>query len=183
MVFRKPLAGLLLTPGAGADRDHSTLVAIEEAQTAAGGLPVRRLTLATTSVPRAVAKIGDAATQFAEELGVATRDLVVGGRSFGGRSCSVAVAEGLEVGGLLLLSYPLHPPGKPDKLRVDHFPNISVPTVFISGAKDPFGTPEEFDAHRGSITGPTEMHWVTGGHSPKGAQEAAVVELVATALR
>ena len=168
----------MLAPGAGADRDHSTLVAIERAL----DLPVLRLTLATTSVPRAVERIVEAVSSFAAELNVDPSALVIGGRSFGGRSCSVAAAEGLDVAGLLLLSYPLHPPGKPDKLRVDHFPNITVPTLFISGEKDPFGTVLEFAAHIPAIRGATEMLWTPGAHSPKGNQEAAVVDLVRAAL-
>ena len=154
------------------------MVAIE----AALELPVLRLTLGTTSVPKAVGTIIEAVENFANELGVETSDLVIGGRSFGGRSCSVAAASGLAVAGLLLLSYPLHPPGKPEKLRVDHFGEISVPTLFISGEKDPFGRPDEFEAHIGAIPGPTELQWVGGGHSPKGLQETAVVERVHSAL-
>jgi len=175
MVFSARPAALLLTPGAGADRDHSTLVAIEKA---VPELRVERLTLGTTSVPRAVAKIVEATKSLAADLGVVTSEIVIGGRSFGGRACSVAAAEGLDVGGLVLLSYPLHPPGKPEKLRVDHFPEISVPTVFISGDRDPFGTPEEFDAHLASVPGPTEIAWVKGPHSPKGGAEVEVVDLV-----
>lgn len=178
MVLPQPPAGLVLTPGASADRDHSTLVLIEERL----DIPVCRLTLGTTSVPRAVTKVVAAVQDFAGELKVDTSDLVIGGRSFGGRACSVAAAEGLPVAGLLLLSYPLHPPGKPDKLRVDHFAQIDVPTLFISGEKDPFGRPAEFDEHVGAIAGPTELQWVPGAHSPKGNQEQAVIDLVAAAL-
>lgn len=170
--------GLVLTPGASADRDHSTLVAIDDALE----LPVLRLTLGTTSVPRAVRLINDAVSEFAADIGASTTELIIGGRSFGGRSCSVAAAEGLDVAGLLLLSYPLHPPGKPDKLRVDHFDQITVPTLFISGEKDPFGRPDEFEQHISSITGPVKMSWVPGNHSPKGNQETAVVEQVVAAL-
>lgn len=172
-------AGLLLTPGASADRDHSTLVAIDKALPE---LAVHRLTLGTTSVPRAVAKIIEATESFAAELGVETSSIIIGGRSFGGRACSVAVADGLDVAGLLLLSYPLHPPGKPDSLRVDHFSSIGVPTMFISGSRDPFGSPDEFAEHLGAISGDTEMAWVGGGHSPSGEDEGAVVDLVRAAL-
>lgn len=178
MKFSK-IAGLVITPGASADRDHSTLVAIEEALPE---IEVRRLTLATTSVPRAVDKIVAETNDLAETLGVSTAQIAIGGRSFGGRACSVAAAEGLDVGGLVLLSYPLHPPGKPDKLRVDHFRSISVPTLFVSGRKDPFGSPEEFEQHIGSVDAETEMAWVDGPHAPKGAAEAMVVELVRDAL-
>ena len=174
-MFDSPPAALLLTPGASADRDHATLVAID---TALPEVRVERLTLGTTSVPRAVSKIAEATENLAGELDVDLSQIIIGGRSFGGRACSVAVAEGLGVGGLILLSYPLHPPGKPEKLRVEHFPQIGVPTVFISGNRDPFGTPDEFDQHLPSIAGPTELAWVTGPHSPKGKAEAEVVELV-----
>ncbi|MGB1506503.1 MAG: alpha/beta family hydrolase, partial [Acidimicrobiales bacterium] len=88
-------------------------------------------------------------------------------RSFGGRSCSVAVAEGLPAAGLVLLSYPLHPPGKPTNLRVDHFDSIAVPTLFVSGDRDPFGTPDEFADNLVAIGGPTRLEWVAGNHSPK----------------
>ena len=168
-------AALLLTPGASADRDHSTLVTLEEA------LPeirVERLTLGTTSVPRAVTKIVEATENLAEELGVSTSDIVIGGRSFGGRACSVAAAEVLDVAGLLLLSYPLHPPGKPEKLRTEHFSDIEVPTLFVSGERDPFGTEDEFSQHLPTIAGRTCMEWVNGNHSPKGAAEAEVVRIV-----
>ena len=80
----------------------------------------------------------------------------------------MAVADGLPAWGLLLLSYPLHPPGKPDALRVEHFPRIHVPTLFVSGRSDPFGKPEEFAQHLGAIAGPVSTEWVDGGHAPKG---------------
>lgn len=179
VVFLPAAAGLLLTPGASADRDHSTLVAIDEA---IPELPVHRLTLGTTSIPKAVAKIVDATEAMAQELGVETSSILLGGRSFGGRACSVAVADGLDVAGLVLLSYPLHPPGKPDKLRIEHFSSIGVPTMFISGSRDPFGSPDEFEEHLGTISGETKMLWVGGAHSPRGSDEAAVVELLRRAL-
>lgn len=163
----------MLTPGASADRDHHTLVALDEAL---ADLPVLRLTLATTSVPSAVKKITAASTEFADELGVSLDRLAFGGRSFGGRSCSVAVAEGLPAAALVLLSYPLHPPGKPDKLRVDHFPDIAVPTLFVSGRKDPFGTPAEFEQHTSTVAGSTTVEWVDGNHSPK--NDEPVIDLV-----
>lgn len=170
-------AGLVITPGASADRDHATLVAIEQG---VPELPVLRLTLATTSVPNAVKKIVQAGAEFAEELGVDPKNLAYGGRSFGGRSCSVAVAEGLPAKALVLLSYPLHPPGKPEKLRVDHFVDISVPTLFVSGEKDPFGKPDEFAQHLPAIPAPTTIEHVTGNHSPKDNDE--IVGLVRSYL-
>lgn len=174
----EPPAGLILTPGASADRDDATLVALE------AGLPeitVERLTLKTTSVPSAVRKITAAAEELAERLDVPLDRLAYGGRSFGGRSCSVAVAEGLPAAALVLLSYPLHPPGKPDKLRVDHFGELDLPTLFLSGDKDPFGSPDEFGSHVGAIPGPVMMQWVAGNHSPK-ARIDEIVPMVRTFL-
>ena len=170
-------AGLIITPGASADRDNATLVAVDEG---IADLSVMRLTLATTSVPNAVKKIVAAGAELADELGVAPKKIAYGGRSFGGRACSVAVAEGLPAAALVLLSYPLHPPGKPEKLRVDHFGDISVPTLFVSGEKDPFGRPEEFAEHIPAIAGKTTTEWVTGNHSPKGIDE--IVTIVSTYL-
>ena len=78
------------------------------------------------------------------------QSVALGGRSFGGRMCSMAVAEGLPAAALVLIAYPLHPPGRADRLRVEHFPQISVPCLFVSGTRDPFGTPDEFARpHRG----------------------------------
>ncbi len=166
-------AGLVVTPGASADRDHATLIAIEKA---IPELPVLRLTLATTRVPTAVNKIVEAGQAFADELGVAPKKIAYGGRSFGGRSCSVAVAEGMPAAALVLLSYPLHPPGKPEKVRTDHFPEINVPTLFVSGEKDPFGKPDEFAEHLPTIPAKTTIEWVPGNHSPK--DNDAIVEMV-----
>ena len=85
-----------------------------------------------------------------EELAAIDDDvIVVGGRSMGGRICSM-VAAGADgepppatVAGVVAISYPLHPPGKPDTLRVEHLPAITVPCLFVHGTKDPFGTPDE----------------------------------------
>lgn len=166
-------AGLIVTPGASADRDHRSLVAIEAG---IADLAVRRLTLATTRVPTAVRKIVDAGAELAGELGVAPEMIAYGGRSFGGRACSVAVAEGLPAAALVLLSYPLHPPGKPDNLRTDHFPDIDVPTLFVSGTRDPFGTPDEFERHVKMVPAPTTLQWVDGNHSP--TDDDSVVAIV-----
>jgi predicted alpha/beta-hydrolase family hydrolase len=99
----------------------------------------------------------------------------------GGRMCSMAVAEGLPAAALVLMSYPLHPPGKPDRLRVDHFPEITVPCLFVGGTTDPFGSPDELEHHTRAIAGPVTHAWVTGGHSPKG--DKAIARTIADWLR
>ena len=59
--------------------------------------------------------------------------------------------------GVLLLSYPLHPPAQPERRRIEHLPRLRVPTLFVHGARDPFGTPEEIDAARALIAAPTAL--------------------------
>ena len=86
--------------------------------------------------------------------------------------CSMAVAEGLPAAGLVLLSYPLHPPGKPDKLRIEHFVELDLPCLFVSGSKDPFGSPDELEAHAAAIPGPVTFVWLPGGHDPRNADDA-----------
>ena len=94
----------------------------------------------------------------------------------------MAVAEGLPAAGLVLISYPLHPPGKPDRLRVEHLPNLHVPCLFVTGTRDPFGTPEELEAAAATVPGPVTHVWIEGGrHDLKGADAqiaAAVVEWI-----
>lgn len=180
---RRPVdvAGLVLTPGAGADRDHRTLVALEAAL---APLPVLRLNFpnrergsrAPDRPEAAVAHLRAHATGFAERLEVGTERLVLGGRSFGGRMSSLAVAQGLPVAGLVLLSYPLHPPGRPDRLRAEHLPDITVPVLAVSGQRDPFGSPDELTTHLSTIHGPLTTVFVTGDHSPQ--DDAAVTAAV-----
>jgi predicted alpha/beta-hydrolase family hydrolase len=179
------VGGLFLTPGAGANRDQSSLVAIEAA---VAPLPVERHDFparragrkGVDRAPVAIADVVQAAAAFAARVGVDPASLVLGGRSFGGRMCSMAVAEGLPAAGLVLISYPLHPPGKPDRLRIEHLPQLAVPCLFVSGTRDPFGTPAEMEAHTAAIPGPVTHVWVDGkGHDLKGA-DGVVAEAVAT---
>jgi predicted alpha/beta-hydrolase family hydrolase len=131
--------------------------------------------------PVAVAAVVEEATQLCESTGIDPGSIVLGGRSFGGRMCSMAVAEGLPAAGLVLLSYPLHPPGKPDRLRVEHFEAITVPCLFVSGTKDPFGSPDELEAHTAAISAPVTHVWLPGGHDPRNA-DAPIAEAVDTWL-
>lgn len=170
---------LLLTPGAGADRDHHTLVALEDGL---APLPVGRIDFpyrregrrAPDRPAKAVACIVEEAAALVAATGVEPGALVLGGRSYGGRMCSLAVAEGLPAAGLVLLSYPLHPPGKPDRLRTEHFGQIGVPCLFVSGERDPFGSPDELTEATAAIAGPVTHVWLPGGHDPKGQDEAIV---------
>jgi uncharacterized protein len=179
----KGAGALLLAPGAGADRTHHTLVAVADA---VAPLPTERMDFpyrkagrrAPDRAPVAVAAVVAEAEALVGRLSIAADRLVIGGRSFGGRMGSMAVAEGLPAAGLVLLSYPLHPPGRPDRLRTEHFAELSVPCLFVSGDKDPFGRPDEFDAAVDAIAAPVTQVRVPGGHDPKG-QDDAVAAAVA----
>lgn len=95
-----------------------------------------------------------------EEL--APKVLIIGGRSMGGRAASMMAAEAFECDGLLLLAYPLHPPGRPEQLRDAHLPAIEVPVICFSGTRDPFCTPSLMEDVLKRVKTDWEMHWVEG---------------------
>lgn len=173
--------GLVLTPGASATRDHSQLVAIDRAVVERTGAVVERIDLGKSRKPEPhVAAIRDAAERVATRAGgVALDRVAVGGRSFGGRMCSMAVAGGMPALALVLVSYPLHPPGKPDQPRTEHLPDITVPTLFVSGTKDAFATPDELEAAAALVAGPiTTVHIDGGDHGLRG-RDREVADVVA----
>ena len=88
--------------------------------------------------------------------------LIIGGRSFGGRAASMLAAEGFDVDGLLLLAYPLHPEGAPDKLRDAHLPNIRMPVLCFNGTRDGLCTPEIMTRVLQNVKAPWTMHWLEG---------------------
>ena len=168
------MPALLLTPGASATRDHSTLVALDEAL-APEGFDVERLNLPGNRIERAVGVITDAAITLAQRSG---DGVFLGGRSYGGRACSMVVAGGFPAAGLILVSYPLHPPGKPADLRTAHFPQLKVPCLFVSGTRDQFATPAELEAATKTIPGPVTHVWLEGGNHGLRGKDGAVVEAV-----
>lgn len=115
------------------------------------------------------------------------RPLVIGGRSMGGRAASMLAADGFDADGLLLLAYPLHPPGKPEQLRDAHLPRITMPVLCFSGTRDPFCTPALMERVLKTVTTRWEMHWLEGAdHSfhvlkSSGRNDAAVLEEVGAA--
>jgi predicted alpha/beta-hydrolase family hydrolase len=119
-----------------------------------------------------------AAEKLAARAGVGTDRVLLGGRSFGGRVASMVVADGLPAAGLVLVSYPLHPPGKPGQPRVEHFPSLTVPCLFVSGTRDTFGTPDELEAAARAIPGPVTHVWIEGGDHGLRGKDAAVAEAV-----
>jgi uncharacterized protein len=185
---RKPVEAMLLAPGAGASADHHTLVAIEEAL---APLPVRRMDFpyrkagrrAPDRAPVLMAAVRAELAALCDEVGTTSDRVVLGGRSMGGRMCSMVVADGTPAAGLALLSYPLHPPGKPEKLRTEHLPGLEVPCLFVSGEKDPFGTPAELEAATATIPGVVSHEWLPGGHAPKPSLDGEICSLVAAFVR
>ena len=187
MTLAAPAGALLLTPGAGSDRHHPSLVAIEEAVApvvvARVDFPYRRAgRKAPDPAPRMVACVVEEAAALAVRAGVPPERVVLGGRSMGGRICSMAVAEGLVAGGLVLVAYPLHPPGRPERLRSEHFSVLEVPCLLVSGTRDPFATPGELEAASALIAGPVTHVWIDrAGHDLRGA-DAKVADAVASWL-
>jgi predicted alpha/beta-hydrolase family hydrolase len=124
-----------------------------------------------------------AVVEAAAELAARVDHLVLGGRSMGGRVCSMAVAEGVQAAGLVLISYPLHPPGRPDRPRTEHLPRLGVPCLFVSGTRDAFATREELEAASGAIPGSVTHHWIDGkDHGMRGA-DSEVAGVVVEWLR
>jgi predicted alpha/beta-hydrolase family hydrolase len=180
--------GLILFHGAGGDRDHHLFVALEDGL----GIPVARVNFPYRAkgpgrrppdrMPKLLAAVAEASATWSGTWGVERERIVLGGRSMGGRAASLAVAGGLPAAGLVLCSYPLHPPGQPDVLRTDHFDQIEVPALVVQGRRDPFGNDGELGAHLEAIPGPVTVHWVKGGHDPGPAQDPEIVETVGTWL-
>jgi predicted alpha/beta-hydrolase family hydrolase len=116
------------------------------------------------------------------------KTLIIGGRSMGGRAASMLAADGFDCSGLLLLAYPLHPPGKPDQLRDAHLPSIRVPVLCVNGTRDPFCTPELMKRVLEHVTSPWQMLWLeTADHSfhvlkSSGKTDAQVMGEVADAV-
>jgi predicted alpha/beta-hydrolase family hydrolase len=107
--------------------------------------------------------------------------LVIGGRSMGGRAASMLAADAFDADGLLLLAYPLHPEGQPEKLRDAHLPRITMPVLCINGTRDGLCTPAIMERVLETVTAPWEMHWLEGAdHSfhvlkSSGRNDAAVL--------
>lgn len=170
---RAPLAGVgvLLAPGAGAGSDQPGLVALASGLGALGARVARMdfpYRLAGRRAPDRLEVLVSAVAAGAVAAGRDCDRLVIGGRSMGGRVCSVAVAEAVELGAaplcaLVLVSYPLHPPGRPDRRRDAHFPHLRVPCLFVSGTRDAFATPAELEAATTVIPAAVSHHRIDGG--------------------
>jgi uncharacterized protein len=164
---------LVITHGAGGNARGPLLIALADAL-AAAGLTVLRCDLPFRQTrsfgpPRP----GDAARDreglknaIAEMRKITPGRVFLGGGSYGGRQASMLCAEDPQVGdGLLLLSYPLHPPGKPDRLRTEHLPKLQVPVLIVQGTRDPFGSIDEIQSALKLIPSKTTLLPIEGvGH-------------------
>jgi len=161
---------VLLAHGAGADRNAQALRAVADAL-ADAKIPSLRFdypyVTAKRRSPNSASVLDratrDAAAELARRSDLPAERLVLGGRSMGGRYCSQIVGDAevpVPALGLLLLGYPLHPAGQPDRLRVDHFPRLHVPCLFVSGTRDSLGSQAALAKATKKIKGPVDMHWL-----------------------
>jgi predicted alpha/beta-hydrolase family hydrolase len=164
---------VLLAHGAGADMHAAALTVVADAL-ADARVPTMRFNFPYKSAgrrsPDRPAVLNAAAREAAAELSrrakVAPERLVLGGRSMGGRICSLVAADAddpVPALGLVLLGYPLHPPGRPDQLRVEHFPRLRMPVLFASGTRDSFGSPAELRQQVKAVKGRVSFHWIESG--------------------
>jgi uncharacterized protein len=165
-----PEGVVVLTHGAGGNRESELLQRVCDEWARRGwlairyNLPYRRRR--PTGPPSGSAATDRAGIDEAITLCRTLTDgpLIAGGHSYGGRQTSMVVAEAnpAQVDVLTLFSYPVHPPGKPERPRTEHLPDITVPTVFTHGTSDPFGTPAEVRDAAALIAAPIEVVEITG---------------------
>ena len=160
-----PVGAIALTHGAGSNCEAALLVAVAEAL-CAKGFAVLRYDLPFRVARRTGPPTGSQARdrEGIRNAGQALREAVpgvplyLGGHSYGGRQTTMLAAEDASVANaLLLLSYPLHPPAQPEKLRTEHFPQLRVQALFVHGTRDEFGTIEEMQAALAIIPGRVEL--------------------------
>lgn len=189
----KQIALFVMAHGAGGNMSDRAMLAAAHALRARGFGVVRfnflykeRGSGRPDQMPKLMETVTAVVARARDELG-APHPLVIGGRSMGGRAASMLAAEGFDADGLLLLAYPLHPPGHPEKLRDAHLPTIRMPVICFNGTRDQFCTPELMKRVLTTVTAPWEMHWLEGAdHSlhvltSSGRNDADVVNEMADA--
>jgi predicted alpha/beta-hydrolase family hydrolase len=180
---------LILTHGAGSNSTAPLLVAISETFAGHGyvvlrcDLPFRQERRTGPPFPgnaeRDRAGLRNAVAVLRKNVAGRT---ILGGHSYGGRQATLlCAAEPDLVSGLLLLSYPLHPPRKPEQLRVQHLPNLRTPSLFVHGTRDPFGSVEEMRRALQLVSAKTELMKVEGaGHDLGFKGKSQALELPAS---
>jgi uncharacterized protein len=184
------LTYLLLTHGASSNRNAPLLVALENAlsehqiEVIRYDLPFRQNRSHGPPHPSGAARDREGLRQEIDKIREKhIGQIWLGGHSYGGRQASMLAAEtpGL-VDRLLLLSYPLHAPGKPEQLRTAHFPKLDTPTLFVHGSRDPFGTVEELRNAIALIPAHVQLLEIEGAGHDLGRNHAAVATKIASAL-
>jgi predicted alpha/beta-hydrolase family hydrolase len=185
---KAPVAALGLTHGAGSNCEAALLVALAEAF-AAAGYAVLRYDLPFRQA-RPHGRPAGAQGRDREGIRHAARvlqefapgvPLYLSGHSYGGRQTTMLAAEGGSVAdALLLLSYPLHPPAQPEKLRTEHLPQLRTPALFVHGTRDEFGTLDEMETALRLVPARTELQAVAGGHGLAPKSAAQIVEWFVT---
>ena len=165
----KAWASIVVAHGAGAGMDHPFMAGFSRAMADEGvaalrcNFPYMEAGRRSPDRPAVAVAALVAAFQAAAERARPREAVWMSGKSFGGRMASVAVSEGLPASGLLFLGYPLHPPGKPERVRDEHLPAITVPMLFIQGTNDPFATPEVLKPVLKRLGERATFHAVEGG--------------------
>jgi len=170
-------ATLVLAHGAGAPQRHPFMVSFARALSERGVdivtfnfLYTEQRRKAPDRMPQLVACYRAAIEAARSEIPSARERLFIGGKSMGGRAAThVAAADhAIAIAGIVLLGYPLHPPGRPDQLRDAHLPDVKRPMLFVQGSRDTFGTPSELKPILASLEPLPTLHHVEGGdHSFK----------------
>ena len=183
--------GLVLTHGAGGSAEAPLLVALARLFEGRGltvqryDLPYRQARPKGPPRPQEAARDRAGLREAVEAMRRrATGRLWLGGQSYGGRQASIlAAGEAGLVDALLLLSYPLHPPGKSGERRTAHFPELRTPALFVHGSADPFGTLDEVEAARALIPARTQLLPLDGaGHDLFRMRAPSVAETIAAAF-
>ncbi|MEO8284471.1 MAG: alpha/beta family hydrolase [Pseudarthrobacter sp.] len=168
----RPFATLVLAHGAGAGMEHPFMSGFTRGLNDDGvatlrfNFPYREAARKFPDRPPAAIAAWRAAMDEAASQAQAHGDagpVWAAGKSFGGRMASMAVAEGMDTAGLIYLGYPLHPPGKPDKLRDEHLYGLTLPMLFLQGSRDTFATRELLEAVVSRIGPSAVLQWIEGG--------------------
>jgi len=186
-----PAGAVVLTHGAGGSRESPMLKAICDEWARRGWLAVRynlpyrrRRPKGPPSGSTAADRAGilEAVAMVRALVDGPDLPVIAGGHSYGGRLTSMAVADdGLDVDVLTLFSYPLHPPGKPERARTEHLPRITAPTVFTHGTADPFGSIDEIRPAAALIAAATEIVEITGARHDLAAKKLDINALAVDA--
>jgi uncharacterized protein len=175
--------GLVITHGAGSNCESPLLRAVAETFAEAGfqvlrcDLPFRQQRATGPPFPGAAARDREGLQRATEAMREITPDFVIlGGHSYGGRQATLLTAETPAFAdALLLLSYPLHPPRKPEQLRTQHFPQLRTPALFMHGTRDPFGSIDEMSIALTAIPARHRLVAIEKAGHELGAAAAAVI--------